>query len=194
MHVPLSNNNSSIHGLSIAHHTDSSPIVSMINSEYHRERDVVSQAPLYTNSRPSMDISGQNLSLSSASVVRPLETVQSHLLQTIQSESSQMDSLLPQSTTNQPTNSINSSRLSLHGELSDENVGEASIEPSEVSALLTNHTRSGIVNDVSVLQPGLIEEETILDENERDDLFIENRWGDYNDSSECSFDEFLHGK
>ena len=169
----------------------------MINSEYHQEREVgsqVSQRPFSINPTPPMDASVQDLSLSSIGVAHPPESVQSHPLPTIHSEPSQMDSLLQHSTTNQPTNSIYSSRLSLHGDLSDENVGEASIEPLEVSALLTTHTRSGLVNDVSVLQPGFAEEETILDENELDDLFIENRRGDYNDSSECSFDELLHGR
>ena len=53
--------------------------------------------------------------------------------------------------------------------------GEASIEPVDVSFVGTSRNDRSFVEDISVIQADPVNEVTILDENEPDDLFVVDR-------------------
>lgn len=84
-----------------------------------------------------------------------------------------------------------------HGDGTEDLAGEASIEPVDVSVLIGEHsvnrppvTEISIANEMSTIQADQIEEATILDVNEPDDLFVTDRRAEYSYSS----DEFLETK
>ena len=66
------------------------------------------------------------------------------------------------------------SRLS-HVDMADNLAGEASIEPVDVSIVATSRNDKSFVEDISVIQADPVNEATILDENEPDDLFVADR-------------------
>lgn len=53
--------------------------------------------------------------------------------------------------------------------------GEASIEPVDVSIMTTSRNDKSFIEDISVIQADPVNETTILDENEPDDLFVVDR-------------------
>lgn len=66
------------------------------------------------------------------------------------------------------------SRLS-HIDRSDNLAGEASIEPVDVSIVTTSRNDKSFIEDISMIQADPVNEATILDENEPDDLFVGDR-------------------
>ena len=84
-----------------------------------------------------------------------------------------------------------------HDHGTDDLAGEASIEPVDVSVLVGEHggnrhlTREiSMPNEISTIQVDQVEEATILDINEPDDLFVTDRRAEYSYSS----DEFFEMK